>query len=70
MPRTREPGVEPEVVKKRAVIDEGLEPQITSMYAKGMSVRDIAEHLQALYGIELSATSISNITDKVSQGKR
>lgn len=37
------------------------------MYAKGMSVRDITEHLQALYGIELSATSISNITDKVSQ---
>ncbi len=67
VPRTREPGFEPEVVKKRAVIDEGLEPQITSMYAKGMSVRDIAEHLQALYGIELSATSISNITDKVSQ---
>ena len=67
VPRTREPGFEPEVVKKRAVIDEGLEPQITSMYAKGMSVRDIAEHLQALYGIELSAASISNITDKVSQ---
>ena len=33
----------------------------------GMSVRDITEHLQALYGIELSATPISNITDKVSQ---
>ena len=67
VPRTREPGFEPEVVKKRAVMDQGLEPQSTSMYAKGMSVRDIAEHLQALYGIELSAASISNITDKVSQ---
>ena len=67
VPRTREPGFEPEVIKKRAVIDEGLEPQIISMYAKGMTVRDITEHLQALYGIELSATSISNITDKVSQ---
>ena len=35
------------------------------MYAKGMSVRDISEHVQSLYGIELSAGSISNITDKV-----
>lgn len=67
VPRTREPGFEPEVIKKRAVIDEGLEPQVMSMYAKGMTVRDITEHLQALYGIELSATSISNITDKISQ---
>jgi Transposase and inactivated derivatives len=67
VPRTREPGFEPEVIKKRAVIDEGLEPQALSMYAKGMSVRDITEYLQALYGIELSATPISNITDKVSQ---
>ncbi len=66
VPRTREPGFEPEVIKKRAVIDEGLEPQVMSMYAKGMTVRDITQHLQALYGIELSATSISNITDKIS----
>lgn len=37
----------------------------TAYYAKGMTVRDITQHLQALYGIELSATSISNITDKI-----
>ena len=66
VPRTREPGFEPDIIKKRAVIEDGLEPQVISMYAKGMTVRDISEHLQALYGIELSAASISNITDKVS----
>lgn len=65
VPRTREPGFEPDIIKKRAVIEEGLEPQIISMYAKGMTVRDISEHLQALYGIELSATSVSNITDRI-----
>lgn len=66
VPRLREPGFEPEIIKKRAVVEEGLESQVISMYAKGMTVRDIADHLQALYGIELSAASISNITDKVS----
>ena len=65
VPRTREPGFEPEIIKNRTVIEEGLESQIISMYAKGMSVRDISEHVQSLYGIELSAGSISNITDKV-----
>lgn len=65
VPRTREAGFEPDIIKKRAVIEEGLEPQIISMYAKGMTVRDISEHLQALYGIELSAASISNITDRI-----
>lgn len=66
VPRTREPGFEPEIVKKRAVVEEGLESQVISMYAKGMTVRDITDHIQALYGIEMSAASISNITDKVS----
>lgn len=66
IPRLREPGFEPEIIKKRAVVEDGLESQIISMYAKGMTVRDISEHIQALYGIELSAASISNITDKIS----
>lgn len=55
----------PEVIKKRTVIEEGLEAQIVSMYAKGMTVRDIVSHVQALYGIELSPATVSNITDKI-----
>lgn len=65
VPRTRVQGFEPEIIKKRAVIEEGLEKQIISMYAKGMTVRDITDHVMAMYGIELSAASVSNITDKV-----
>lgn len=65
VPRTRESGFEPEVIKKRTVLEKGMEDQIISMYAKGMTVRDIAGHIQALYGVEISAGSISNITDKV-----
>lgn len=38
VPRTREPGFEPEIVKKRAVVEEGLESQVISMYAKGDAV--------------------------------
>jgi len=43
----------------------GVEAQIISMYVIGMTVRDIFSHVQALYGIELSPTSVSNITDKI-----
>lgn len=70
VPRVREGEFEPEVIKKRAVIEEGLEAQIISMYAKGMTVRDIVSHVQALYGIELSPASVSNITDKIMEEAR
>lgn len=65
VPRTREAGFEPEIIKKRSVVEEGMEAQMISMYAKGMSVRDITSHLKALYGVDISAGTISNITDKI-----
>ena len=65
VPRTREAGFEPEIIKKRSIVEEGMEAQIISMYAKGMSVRDITSHLKALYGVDISAGTISNITDKI-----
>ncbi len=65
VPRTRDAGFEPEIIKKRSVVEEGLESQIVSMYAKGMTTRDIVDHVQSLYGIEISPSSISNITDKM-----
>ena len=69
VPRTREAGFEPEIIKKRSVVEEGMEAQIISMYAKGMSVRDITSHLKALYGVDISAGTISNITDKINDYK-
>ena len=65
VPRTRTDGFEPEIVKKRSVVEGGLESQVVSMYAKGMTTRDIVDHVQSLYGIELSPSSVSNITDKI-----
>lgn len=54
----------PELLSKRAVLSDGIKEQVTSMYAKGMSTRDIANHIEGMYGTELSATTISNITDE------
>lgn len=65
VPRTRTDGFEPEIIKKRSVVEGGLESQVVSMYAKGMTTRDIVDHVQSLYGIELSPSSVSNITDKI-----
>lgn len=65
IPRDRNSTFEPKLIKKREVVLEGSEDLILSLYAKGMSVRDIQLHLDDLYGYELSPTAISNITDKV-----
>lgn len=64
MPRDRNGNFTPELLSKRAVLSDGIKEQVTSMYAKGMSTRDIANHIEGMYGTELSATTISNITDE------
>lgn len=65
VPRDRDGEFEPQIIKKNQTDIKGLDSQIISMYAKGMSNRDIEEHLRELYGIEVSATLISKITDKI-----
>jgi putative transposase len=65
IPRDRDSSFEPQLVKKRETILEGSEDLIVSLYAKGMSVRDIQLHLDDLYGYELSTETISNMTNKV-----
>ncbi|AUS97693.1 IS256 family transposase [Clostridium thermosuccinogenes] len=65
IPRDRNGEFEPQIVKKNQTEIKGIEGQIISMYAKGMSNRDIETHLQELYGIEVSPTLISRITDKI-----
>lgn len=64
MPRDRNGEFAPDILSKRMTISDGIKEQITSMYAKGMSTRDISNHIEGLYGTELSATTISNITDE------
>lgn len=65
VPRDRNGEFEPQVVKKQEANTNELEDKIIGMYAKGMSVRDIQETLEELYGVEVSPTTLSAITDKV-----
>lgn len=65
VPRDRQADFEPQIIKKRQKNITGLEDQILALYAKGLSTRDIQDHLERLYGIEVSPTFISNVTDQV-----
>jgi putative transposase len=65
VPRDRRGEFEPEILKRYAQNTNELEEKILGMYAKGMSVRDIREQLEELYGVDVSAQTISAITDKV-----
>ncbi len=65
VPRDREGSFEPLIVQKRQKNVTGIEDQILALYAKGISTRDIQDHLDQLYGLEVSPTFISNVTDKV-----
>ncbi|MDF2505365.1 MAG: transposase [Clostridium sp.] len=65
VPRDRNGSFEPEVVKKNQSDISGIEDQVIGMYAKGMTTRDIATHLENIYGFEASPTLISGITDKI-----
>jgi transposase-like protein len=65
IPRDRQGEFEPQLVKKYQTDITGIEDNIISMYAKGMTVRDIQSHIEEIYGGEISAQTISNITDRV-----
>jgi putative transposase len=65
VPRDRHGEFEPLVVKKHQSNVTGIEEQIIALYAKGVSTRDIQDHLHNLYGIDVSPTLISNVTNKI-----
>lgn len=65
VPRDREGEFEPTIVPKYQKNVTGIESQIVSMYAKGISTRDIQAHLAELYGVDVSPTMISNVTEKL-----
>jgi len=65
VPRDRNGSYEPQAVEKRQTRTDDIEQRIISMYAKGMSTRDIEDHLRDIYGIEASSSLISRITDKI-----
>lgn len=65
VPRDRNGEYEPQIIKKYETTLNGLEEQIIGLYAKGMSTRDIEDHMQDLYGIGVSPTMVSKVTDKI-----
>lgn len=64
-PRDREGSFEPHLVKKRQTRLAGLDEKVLGLYAGGMTVRDISDHLSELYGTEIGRDTISRITDAV-----
>ena len=65
VPRDRPSTFEPQAIPKRTRDVSGIEDKVLSMYAKGMSQRDIASTIEDIYGFNISAETISEITDSV-----
>lgn len=65
-PRDRAASFEPQIIKKReTILAESLENKIIGMYGHGMSLRDISTHIKDMYDTEISAATLSSITDKI-----
>ncbi len=65
VPRERNSEFEPQLVKKRQTVLGELEDKIIALYSKGMTTRDIQQILGDMYGMEISASLISRLTDRI-----
>ena len=66
VPRDRKGEFDPQILKKNQTsISQDIEEKILSMYAKGMTTSDIEAHIRDIYGIEVSDTTVSRVTDKI-----
>ena len=65
MPRDRNADFEPKVVAKGQRRSQGLDQKIISLYARGLSTREIQAHLEEIYGVAVSPTLVSTVTDAV-----
>ena len=65
IPRDRKGEFEPEIVPKYCRDISGIEEKVISLYARGMTTRDIGAEIQELYGINVSAEKVSKITDRI-----
>ena len=65
VPRDRNSEFEPKIVPKHQRTVNGIEDKILGLYATGMTTRDIAEQVKALYGVDVSAETVSNITNRI-----
>lgn len=67
IPQDREGTFDPQIVKKRQKDISEIDQKIISMYAKGMTTRQISDQIEEIYGFDCSESFISNVTDKVLQ---
>jgi putative transposase len=67
VPRDRNSTFEPVIVPKGETRFTGFDDKIISMYARGMTTRDIQAHLQELYGVDVSPTLVSQVTDAITE---
>lgn len=65
VPRDRDGSFEPQIVKKRQRRLKGFDDKVLAFYGRGMSTREIQDQLEEVYGVEVSPTLISNVTDAV-----
>jgi transposase-like protein len=65
IPRDRNGDFEPKIVPKHQRSVNGIEDKVLGLYAAGMTTRDISEQIKALYGVDISAETVSNITNRI-----
>ena len=65
IPRDRNSEFEPQIIQKHEKTANAIEEQIIGMYAKGMSTRDIEDQMRDIYGIDVSPSLVSRVTDKI-----
>jgi putative transposase len=65
IPRDRAASFEPQLIEKQQTRLTGFEDKILALYARGMTTRDIQAQVQELYGVEISPTLVSNVTEAV-----
>ena len=65
VPRDRNGEFEPQIIPKHQRNINGIEDKILSLYATGMTTRDISEQIRELYDVEVSAETVSNITNRI-----
>ncbi|SFD51966.1 IS256 family transposase [Clostridium uliginosum] len=65
IPRDRNGNFEPKIVPKYQRSANGIEDKILGLYATGMTTRDISEQIKELYGVDISAETVSNITNRI-----
>ena len=65
VPRDRNGDFEPQLIRKRQIRLPGFDEKVLSLYARGMTTREIQGHLQEIYDVEVSPSLISRVTDAV-----